>query len=381
MDRGGLLSAAEGPLAAVPPLRPRPGRHQRRHHAGRGGPARAGRIPGGGRGGRDRNPAVAEGAEAATYSGKAISPPDSGRHFLHLDDFSREELGEMLRVAGMAKEKFRARDESFKPLMGRTMAMVFTKPSARTRVSFETGFHRLGGHALYLDPQSIQIGKREPTKDIARVLSGYNDVIMARLFAHEDLLEMAQYARVPVINGLTNYNHPCQIMADALTIIERRGALEGTRVAYVGDGNNMVHSWLRLAAVFPLTFVCACPEGYEPDPATVAAAQAAGQSEIRISHDPAEAVSGADVVYTDVWASMGQKDEAEQRRRDFQGFQVDEALMDRADSEALFLHCLPAERGAECTDGVVEGPRSAVFQQAENRMHAQNGVLIHLLAS
>lgn len=285
----------------------------------------------------------------------------------------------MLENAKISKAKFYTRDESFKPFAGQTMAMIFTKPSARTRVSFETGFFRLGGHALYLDPNTIQLGKREPTKDIARVLSGYNDVIMARLFGHQDLLELAQYSDVPVINGLTDYNHPCQIMADALTILERKGRFEGVKVVYVGDGNNVVNSWLRLATRLSFEFVCACPKGYEPDPITVKAAQDAGLSKVSVTNDVFEAVKGADVVYTDVWASMGQKETIDQKKIDFAGFQVNEKLMQHAGGQALFMHCLPAERGLECTDGVMEAPYSVVFQEAENRMHAQNGILLHCL--
>jgi len=326
--------------------------------------------------------AQATSAPAATglYSGKHVKAPAKGKHFLHLDDFTKDELQNMLDLGMLAKKKFYARDESFKPFAGQTMAMIFTKPSARTRVSFETGFYRLGGYALYLDPNTIQLGKREPTKDIARVLSGYNDVIMARLFGHDDIIELAQFSSVPVINGLTDYNHPCQIMADVMTIIEKKGRFEGLKVVYVGDGNNMVHSWLRLATRFSFEFVCVCPPGYEPDAATVAYAQAAGKSQISISHDPLNAVKGADVVYTDVWASMGQKETIDVRKRDFSDFQVNEALMARAGEQAIFMHCLPAERGLETTDGVMESKASVVFQEAENRMHAQNGILLHCLA-
>lgn len=202
------------------------------------------------------------------------------------------------------------------------MAMIFAKPSMRTRVSFETGFFLLGGHAIYLGPNDIQMGKREETRDVARVLSRYNDIIMARVFAHQDILDLAKYSTVPVINGLTDYNHPCQIMADALTIIEHVGQLEGTKVVYVGDGNNIVHSWLLMASVIPFHFVCACPKGFEPDENTVEKARQAGISKIEIMNDPKEAVKGADVVYSDVWASMGQKEEAASRRQAFQGFQV-----------------------------------------------------------
>lgn len=318
--------------------------------------------------------------DSSTYTGKTVSAPAKGKHFLHLDDFTKDELMDMLDKAQFAKKKLYARDTNFKPFKDMSMAMIFTKPSARTRVSFETGFFRLGGHAVYLDPNTIQIGKREPTKDIARVLSGYNDIIMARLFAHEDLLELAEFSKVPVINGLTDYNHPCQIMADVLTITEVKGKFEGLKLAYVGDGNNMVHSWLRLAARIPYEFVCICPPGYEPDEATVQLAKAAGISSVTVTNDR-NAVKGADVIYTDVWASMGQKDTLEKKLRDFGPYQVNEDMMRLAGPQCTFMHCLPAERGLECTDAVIESAASVVFQEAENRMHAQNGIMLHCMES
>lgn len=315
----------------------------------------------------------------AHFSGANVKPPKEGSHFLHIDDFSKDELLNMLDLGKTSKDRLYKRDETFKPFSGMSMAMIFTKPSARTRVSFETGFYRLGGHAVYLDPSSIQIGKREATKDIARVLAGYNDVIMARLFAHEDIIELAEYSDVPVINGLTDFNHPCQIMADTLTIQEHKGRIENTKIVYVGDGNNIVHSWLRLASKLPLHFVCACPPGYEPDQAMLELARNAGLSEIEVCHDPLTAVRGADVVYTDVWASMNQKEMADQRRKEFLGFQVDDKMMAAAGESALFMHCLPAERGVECVDSVMEAPSSIVFSQAENRMHAQNGIMLYVM--
>jgi ornithine carbamoyltransferase len=377
--------------------------------------------------------AAASAPAAPTWSGAACPKPAAGaHHFLHIDDFSREELLAMLDTADRVKARLRAGDESFKPFAGKTLAMIFTKPSMRTRVSFETvrsglsiphlrnvfffsfallgglryllkhlrnvlararaptarhpppstppqGFFRLGGHALYLGPNDIQLGKREPTRDIARVLARYNSMIMARLFAHQDLIDLAQHADVPVVNGLTDYNHPCQIMADILTVREHVGRAEDVKIVYVGDGNNIVHSWLRLAARLKIDFVCACPPGYEPDAATMAAAAAAGVGAVSVCHDPLEAVRGADVVYTDVWASMGQKEEAAERRRAFAGFEVDAAMMAAAGAQARFMHCLPAERGVECSDAVVESPASIVFDQAENRMHAQNAVMLHCL--
>lgn len=300
------------------------------------------------------------------------------RDFLHVTDFSTDEILETFALAREVKEKFRRR-EHFQPFAGQTMAMIFAKPSARTRISFETGFFRLGGHALYLGPQDISLGTREAVKDIARVIARYNDVIMARVFAHDHVLKLAHYASVPVVNGLTDYNHPCQIMADMFTILEHRGHLDDLKIVYVGDGNNIVHSWLRMAQRLPIHFVCACPERYQPDAETVALAREAGFSAIEISHDPVTAVKGADIVYTDVWASMGQKEEAERRKIDFRGFQVDDQLMEATGKESLFMHCLPVERGIETTDSVVESDASIVFDQAENRMHAQNGILLKLL--
>eukprot|EP00249_Psilotum_nudum_P004107 c17648_g1_i1 orf=660-1820(-) len=300
-------------------------------------------------------------------------------HFLHIDDFDKKTILHILQRAKEVKSLIKAGEKSFQPLKGKSLAMIFSKPSMRTRVSFETGFYLLGGHAIYLGPDDIQMGKREDTRDIARVISGYNNLIMARVFGHQDILELAMYSRVPVINGLTDYNHPCQIMADALTIIEHAGKLEGVKIVYVGDGNNIVHSWLRLAAVVPFHFICACPQGYEPDQATVERARSAGLSTVEITHDPKEAVKGADFVYSDVWASMGYKDEAPHRMQQFKGFQVDEALMSLAGPQAHFMHCLPAERGVEVTDGVIEAPYSIVFPQAENRMHAQNAIMLHVL--
>ena len=299
------------------------------------------------------------------------------RDFLHVDDLSTEEIWQVLELTRDIKAKF-GRREDFKPFRDHSLAMIFAKPSARTRVSFETGFYRMGGHAVYLTPQDIDLGKREAVKDIARVFSRYNDLIMARLFEHAHILELAEYASVPVINALTDYNHPCQIMADIFTIWEKRGHLDDLKVVYVGDGNNIVHSWLRLATRLPMEFVCACPEIYSPDSATVDLARQAGGSRIAIEHDPMRAVREADVVYTDVWASMGKKHELEERKRHFAGFQINEALMAAAGPNAYFMHCLPAQRGIEVTDAVMESPASIVFDEAENRMHVQNAIMLFL---
>ncbi|CAN4122875.1 unnamed protein product [Withania somnifera] len=309
----------------------------------------------------------------------SVNENASQKDFLHISDFDKSIILNILNRAKEVKALVKSGEKTYLPFKGKTMAMIFAKPSMRTRVSFETGFFLLGGHAIYLGPDDIQMGKREETRDIARVLSRYNDIIMARVFAHQDILDLAKYATVPVINGLTDYNHPCQIMADALTIIEHVGQLEGTKVVYIGDGNNIVHSWLLLASVIPFHFICACPKGFEPHQETVKKAQGAGVSKIEITNDPKEAVRGADVIYSDVWASMGQKEEAAQRHQVFKRFQVDEELMKIAGRKAYFMHCLPAERGVEVTGSVIEAPNSIVFPQAENRMHAQNAIMLHVM--
>jgi ornithine carbamoyltransferase len=307
------------------------------------------------------------------------NPPPAKKHFIHLDDFSREEINELLEIAISEKKRLQSGDRSYRPFEGKTLAMIFAKQSLRTRVSFETGFHLLGGHAVYLGPDDISLGKREETRDITRVLSRYNDIIMARVFAHKDVEDLAKFGSVPVVNGLSDYNHPCQILADAMTITERLGSIEGKKVVYVGDGNNIVHSWIRLATVLPFEFVCLCPEDYTPDQATIDRCNNSGVGKCIISHDLND-IAGADAVYTDVWASMGQKDQAAQRKKDFAGFCVTGDVM-RKTPNAIFMHCLPAERGTECTDEVMEADYSVVWQQAENRMHAQNAVMLKLLGA
>ena len=299
------------------------------------------------------------------------------RDFLHITDFTTEEIWETLELARWIKNKFRSGEE-FHPFRNSTLAMLFAKPSARTRVSFETGFYRMGGHALFLGPNDIGIGKRESIGDIARVLSRYNDMIMARLFDHQHILELASNANVPVVNGLTDFNHPCQIMADILTVLEHRGNLDNLKITYVGDGNNIVHSWLSLAMRIPFQFTIACPENYSPDEEMVETARKVNLSEIDVSHDPFMAVQDADVIYTDVWASMGQKEEAEKRRRDFEGFQVNNKLMAATGKQTLFMHCLPAERGIEVTDEVCDADYSIIFDEAENRMFAQNAIMLKI---
>ncbi len=298
-------------------------------------------------------------------------------HFLHISDYSTDALWDILKLAKKLKQKFRNREE-YKIFNNKSLVMIFAKPSARTRVSFETGFEWMGGHALFLGPNDIGIGKREAIKDISRLLSRYNDLIMARLFDHSHIIELAENSTIPVINGLTDYNHPCQVMSDIFTIWEARGSLEDLKVTYVGDGNNIVHSWLHLAQKFPMEFVCACPENYEPNSNTVNGSSSAGVSSVSVSHDPTNSVKNTDVVYTDVWASMGQKDEAEMREKIFQPFQVNGDLMAATGKNTLFMHCLPAERGREVTDEVIEADYSIVFEQAENRLHVQNAIMVTL---
>ena len=298
-------------------------------------------------------------------------------HFLHISDYSTDALWDILKLAKKLKQKFRDREE-YKIFNNKSLAMIFAKPSARTRVSFETGFEWMGGHALFLGPNDIGIGNREAIKDISRLLSRYNDIIMARLFDHSHILELAENSTIPVINGLTDYNHPCQVMSDIFTIWETRGSLDDLKVTYVGDGNNIVHSWLHLAQKFPMEFVCACPENYEPNSNTVNGSSGAGVSSVSVSHDPTNSVKNTDVVYTDVWASMGQKDEAEMREKIFQPFQVNGYLMAATGKNTLFMHCLPAERGREVTDEVIEADYSIVFEQAENRLHVQNAIMVTL---
>ena len=299
------------------------------------------------------------------------------KHFLHISDYNTEELWEIMNLAKVVKKKFHQKAD-YPHFKNKSLAMIFAKPSARTRVSFETGFEWMGGHALFLGPNDIGIGKREAIKDISRVFSRYNDMIMARLFDHKHIIELAEYSTIPIINGLTDYNHPCQIMTDIFTIWEHLDDIENIKIVYVGDGNNIVNSWLHLSMRFPIHFVCCCPEGYEPDEETVKMARESKISKIEVIHNPNEAVKDADVVYTDVWASMGQKEEAEEREKIFQPFQVNSELIEKTGKKTLFMHCLPAERDREVTDEVVEAKYSIVFDQAENRLHMQNAIMVKL---
>ena len=293
--------------------------------------------------------------------------------FLAVTDLSKAEVLDLFRSA----QELKSGRRSDHPLAGKTLAMIFTKSSTRTRVSFEVGMYQLGGHALFLSSRDLQLGRGEPIKDTARVMSRYVDGIMIRTFAHSDVEELAEHATVPVINGLTDLLHPCQLLTDMFTIQEATGGVEDRVVAWVGDGNNMANSWLNAAATMGFELRLACPEGYRPNEAILEAARA--KTQVHLTDDPAEAVEGAHVVNTDVWASMGQEGESEARARAFKGYIVDENLMQLADDEAVFLHCLPAHRGEEVTEEVFEGPRSRVFDQAENRLHVQKALLVKLL--
>jgi len=303
------------------------------------------------------------------------------KDLVSLADLSSDEVWALLDLAVSLKAEW-VRGGNRPRLVGKTLAMVFQKPSLRTRVSFEMGMIHLGGQALYLSPDEIKLGHRESTPDVARVLSRYVDGIMARVFAHADVVALAKWASVPVINGLSDFSHPCQGLADLLTIYEKLGKLEGIRLAYVGDGNNVLHSLLFGGAAVGLHLVAATPEGYDPLPEAVRQAReraAETGATIRLTRDPHQAVRGADVIYTDTWFSMGQEAEAEARRPAFLPYQVNAGLLEAAGSQAAVMHCLPAHRGEEITDEVADGPRSWLFDQAENRLHAQKAVLMDLL--
>lgn len=299
------------------------------------------------------------------------------KHFLSINDLSRDTARFLLVEAQRIKNDLRtspARQREY--LAGKTLAMIFEKPSLRTRVSFDVGMAQLGGHPLYLSPAEIGLGKRESVPDVARVLSRMCDGIMARVFSHKALEELAEYSAVPVINALSDLEHPCQALADLLTLSENRG-LQNQKVAYVGDGNNVSHSLMLLCTKLGVRFSIATPEGYEMPIEWVKTAEKEG--EVVVTNDPREAISGADAVYTDVWTSMGQEEETEQRLKLFPPYQVNAELMSRAKSDAIVLHCLPAHRGEEITDEVIDSSQSKVFEQAENRLHAQKAVLLQLL--
>lgn len=307
------------------------------------------------------------------------------KHFISLRDYEREELLHILELARTLKRELREKSSHHQKLSGKVLGMIFEKSSTRTRVSFETGIAQLGGTGLFLSSRDLQMGRGEPVKDTSRVLSRYLDAIMIRAFSHEMVEELAHYASVPIINGLTDLLHPCQVMADVQTMLEYTDyrPLEQTKLAYVGDGNNMANSLLNGAAVLGYHISIASPEGYEINPELRRAVEERASqtgSRIEILRDPREAVQGADFVYTDVWASMGQEAEQQQRLEAFRGFCVDENLMQTAGPQARFMHCLPAHRGEEVSEEVCDGPRSIIYDQAENRLHAQKAIMVHLMA-
>ncbi|AEI38780.1 ornithine carbamoyltransferase [Paenibacillus mucilaginosus] len=304
-----------------------------------------------------------------------------GRDFIGLVDYAPEEIQYLIDLAINLKKKNQA-GEVFQPLKGKTLGMIFEKSSTRTRVSFEVGMYQLGGHALFLSKNDLQLGRGETIHDTAQTMSRYLDGIMIRTYAHRTVIELARGATVPVINGLTDLSHPCQALADYQTIQEKKGRLQGLKMAYIGDGNNMVHSLMMGAAKLGMNFAVATPQGYEPDSEVLElsreAASKAGSS-IWVGTDPVEAIADADVVYTDVWASMGFEAEQKERELAFKNFQVNEALVKYAKKDYLFMHCLPAHRGEEVSEGVIDGANSVIFDQAENRLHAQKAVMAAIM--
>ena len=305
----------------------------------------------------------------------------SQQHLLCLQDYTPDEILQLLSLAAKLKQEQKL-GIPHPLLQGQTLAMIFSKPSARTRVSFEVGFHQLGGHALYISANEIGLGQRESVEDVARVFSRFVDGIMIRTFKQSDVEGLAKAGSIPIINGLTDDFHPCQVLADMLTVYEHKGRITGLKMAFVGDGNNMAHSLMIIASKLGMDISIVCPEGYDPQEKVVAWAKAnAAQSgsKVEIEHDPMKGVAGADIVYTDVWSSMGQEAETEKRRVIFAPYQVNAALMAGAKEDAIFMHCLPAHRGEEVTDEVIESKQSVVFDEAENRLHAQKAVMAKLM--
>lgn len=304
------------------------------------------------------------------------------RHYISLADYSPEEIEALLELAVKLKDEWKSGGN--KPLLrNKVLAMVFQKPSLRTRVSFDMAMRHLGGDALFLSPAEIGLGERESIADVSRVLSGFVHAIMARVFKHQHIIELAQFAQVPVINGLSNFNHPCQAMADGLTILEHFGRLDGLNLTYLGDGNNVAVSLLHLSALSGINFTAACPDGYQISAEVfndaLDLARLTGAT-LKQSQDPRKSVEDANVLYTDTWISMGEEGEEDGRLSIFPPYQLNEDLLSLADPSAIVMHCLPAHRGQEITDNVADGPSSVIFDQAENRMHAQKAILVHLLA-
>jgi ornithine carbamoyltransferase len=300
-----------------------------------------------------------------------------GKSLESLSHLTKEEIEQILKTSELLKLQL-LRGEDHPLLKGKTLAMIFEKPSTRTRVSFEVGMWQLGGYALYLSASDLQLGRGETVADTSRVLSRYVDGIMARVFAHQTIVDLAKCSRVPVINGLSDFTHPCQGLADLFTVYEKKGRLSGLRLAYVGDGNNVAHSLLYGCSKVGLSITLACPKNYEPNPEVVLKAKEEGKKsgcEVRVTRDPKEAVKGADIVYTDVWASMGKEKEHEERTKVFKPYQVNGKLVRDAKEDYIFMHCLPAHRGEEVTDGVADSENSVIFDQAENRLHTQKALM------
>ncbi len=301
------------------------------------------------------------------------------RDFISLKSYTNAELVKLLSIAGRLKK---AKHQITDDLKGKTIGLIFQKPSNRTRVSFEVGIHQLGGNCIYLGPEEINLGKRETTSDVAQTLSRYLDGIVARTFSHQDVVELAKFATVPVINGLTDLSHPCQAMADMLTIHENFGSFKGIKFAYVGDGNNVCHSLMIISAKLGVHMTVAHPKGFAPlDIVTKAAFELAKETkaQITLTTDPVAAVKGAQVIYADTWVSMGQEEEAKKRLKIFENYQINKQLVAKADNKYIFMHCLPAHRGQEVTEEIIDGPHSVIFDQAENRLHVQKAILLHLL--
>lgn len=317
-----------------------------------------------------------------TPSGQVQEMTFKGRDMIELDDYTTEEIQYLLDSAIEIKRK-QKNGEVYQPLKGKTIGLIFEKSSTRTRLSFEAGMFQLGGHALFLSKNDIQLGRGEPISDMAQVMSRYLDGIMIRTFGHDNVINLARYASIPVINGLSDMAHPCQVLADLQTILEHKGKLKGLKMAFVGDGNNMANSLLIGGAKMGMHVSIASPDGYEPDERIVQLSREIARetgAEITVTQDPQEAVKDADVIYTDVWASMGFEEEQKQREIAFANYQVDEKLAQAAKPDYLFLHCLPAHRGEEVSEGVIDGANSVIFDQAENRLHAQKALMVALMA-
>jgi ornithine carbamoyltransferase len=298
------------------------------------------------------------------------------RDFLRVNDLTKEEI---ISIIDRSIKLKAGEDATACPLIGKSVGLIFEKSSTRTRVSFEVGVYQLGAQSIYLNPKEIQLGRGETIADTAKVLSRYLHAIMIRTYGHDRLTEFAQHATIPVINGLSDQHHPCQILADLMTIKERKGSIDGIRVAYIGDVNNVTNSFIEASAIMGFELVIACPEGHEPSHEVLDVARNKGNGDIIILRNPKEAAGKADVIYTDVWVSMGQEEEAEAKKERLKGFQVNSSLLSCAKKDVIILHCLPAHRGEEITDDVIDGPNSAVFDQAENRLHTQKALLEFLM--